>query len=79
MQEFDIDSREILLEIDTGVYVLDILLRNLPLISGLLSQDKVLKSLHNAMVARVMELYPNPAEGSLDIEKMLVCAFSKVV
>jgi len=75
---FDIDSRVILTEIEPDVYTLNVILNALPAMACVIREDKVLESLHEAMKARVGELIPDDEEGR-EIEKMLVCGFSKQV
>ena len=72
---FDIDSRTILVEVDTDVYVLSVILDALPSMAGCIWQDGILKGLYEAMKARVYEMYrENDSKGEL--EEMLVCGFS---
>ena len=70
---FDIDSRDILIEVETDVFVLDTVLNALPMMAGCIRKDTVLKALYDAMQARVYELIPETKE---EIEHMLVCGFS---
>ena len=72
---FDVDSRSILVEVETDVYVLDVLLGMLPAMAGCIWQDKKLNRIYEQMKDRVDELYPKVKSGE-DIEKMLVCGFS---
>jgi hypothetical protein len=75
---FDIDSRSILFEFETDVYVLGIILGALPSMAGVIWQDGKLRRLYEAMCERVCELSPDVKNGQ-DIEKMLVCGFSAVI
>lgn len=73
---FDSNSREIMVEVETDVYVLNVVLSSLPMMAGIIRSDRVLEALYDAMQARVDELIPK-SDGGEEIEKMLVCGFSR--
>ena len=76
MEDFDIDSRTILVEVEPDVYMLNTLLDALLLMCGVVSADKILNGLFETMKTRVNELIPE-ASPKEEIEKMLVCGFSR--
>jgi len=73
---YDIDSKTILLEIDTEVYLLRRFLDALPGLTSIVSQDKVIRQLYRGMCARIDALYPDVQSGE-EIDKMIVCAFGE--
>ena len=75
---FDIDSRAILSEIETDVFFLAMFLDAIPGMCPVVRRDKKLERLYGQMKNRVNELFPSDEEGR-EIEKMLVCGFSKVI
>ena len=75
---FDVDSRNILMEVETDVYVLGVILDALPAMAGCIWRDKTLRQLHGKMKARVGEMRVE-YESKHDIEKMLVFGFSQVI
>jgi len=75
---FDIDSRVILTEIETDIFFLAMLLEAMPGMCPVVLQDKMLVRLYGQMKVRVNELIPSDEEGR-EIEKLLVCGFSKQI
>ena len=75
MDNFDSDSRTILVEYDPHAYILRQLLEGMPSWCPLIGKDGIIKSLHDAMRIRVSELLPAPGEA---VEAFVTCGFSCV-
>jgi hypothetical protein len=71
---FEIDGKTILVEVETDVYVLNVILGALPAMAGCVWRDETLKRLYEEMQARVDELYSDKGYGQ-DIEDMLVVGY----
>lgn len=73
---YDIESKTIILQIDTEVYLFRRMLDLLPVLTSIVRTDPVVRELYRRMSQRVDALYPDVASGC-DIDNMFVCAFGE--
>ena len=67
-----------MVEVETDLFLFNAILEALPAMAVIVREDAILKILYDAMTARVCEIYPKN-ESEEDIEKILVCGFSKQI
>jgi len=72
---FDIDSRSVVLEVDSDTFVLSVILDALPSMCGIVHDDEILRFLLRLMERRTDQLFRHNSRD--EIEDLIVCGYGK--